>query len=203
MMFTASNISKTFKGRNVLDEVSLSLAPGASAVIVGRNGAGKSTLLSIFSGFLKPDSGEVKSEPVAYCPQFDDLFEDLTVGDNIKFWAKAHKSGENDITDYVSNVLGVNDYINKRVSVLSGGMKKSTAITCALTGGERVLILDEPFASLDIFYKGELLKVMKMLLSKGYCIIYTAHGTDEIHGLGSDVYSLSDGKLVRCYDGNY
>lgn len=183
---------KLYKGKTVLDNVDLSLSAGKSAVIVGRNGAGKSTLLSILAGYLRPDSGVVSGEKTAFCPQFDDLFEDLTVRDNYLFWSKAR--GASLGVDY-AEILGVNEYWNKRVKHLSGGMKKSVAIICALTGNEKVLILDEPFASLDIFYKKQLLTVFEQLLGRGISVIYSSHNIDEIMGLNSDIYTLSNGRL--------
>jgi len=198
-MITAKGISKNYGGKIVLDAVDLSVSNGESAVIVGRNGIGKSTLLSILAGFLHPNAGAVKKSPVAFCPQEDNLFDELTVGDNIKFWQAA---GDGEDIGWVIEALGVNEYMKKRVRHLSGGMKKCTAICCAISGQFETLILDEPFAGLDIFHKNALLLVFEKIKNDGKSVLYSSHNMDEIMGLDSTVYTLSNGKLSRfiCND---
>jgi len=197
-LITASDIFKSYGEKAVLSGINFTANSGESVVIVGRNGAGKSTFLSILSGYLRPDSGNVavSDRNVAFCPQRDNLFEELTVRDNILFWARAKGSelGFKDL-DFVE-LFGINEYAHKKVRYLSGGMKKSVAIICALSGGAEVLVLDEPFSGLDIFYKDVLLKAFDKLKSMGKCIIYTSHNIDEITGLDSKVYALTSGNLT-------
>ena len=204
-MIEASGISKSYGGRPVLSGIDFAAAPGESVVIVGRNGAGKSTLLSILAGFLRPDSGKVSAakENTAFCPQEDNLFEELSAADNLLFWARvraraapASAAMEDSTVTELSALFGVNEYKHKKVSQLSGGMKKCVAIICALSNNADVLILDEPFSGLDIFYKNTLLSAFGRLKSSGKCIIYTSHNIDEILGLDSKVYVLSGGKLT-------
>jgi len=199
-LIEAIGISKSYSKKTVLSDINFSAKACESVVIVGRNGAGKSTLLSILAGYLKPDKGYIftNKDKVAFCPQTDVLFEELTVADNILFWSKAN-SGSKDIQSSSSNLyelFEVAAYSGKRVSQLSGGMKKCVAITAALTNDANILILDEPFAGLDIFYKDILLSAFHALKSRGKTIIYTSHNTDEIMGLDSNIYALSEGKLA-------
>jgi ABC-type multidrug transport system ATPase subunit len=196
-LLNATNITKSYKNHKVLDSISLTASAGESVVIIGRNGEGKSTFLSILAGYLRADSGTVElgGHGVAFCPQHDNLFEELSVRDNLLFWARAKGSSlEPESMDY-STLLGVNEYLNKKVRNLSGGMKKCVAILCALSGGADVLILDEPFSGLDIVYKDVLLTAFDELKAMGKCIIYTSHNIDEITGLDSRIYALSGGKL--------
>ena len=211
-MITVTDISKSYGGKPVLDGVNFSASYGESAVIVGRNGSGKSTLLSILAGYLLPDKGTVTIScgKAAFCPQDDNLFEDLTVRDNILFWTRAQggsfaaQNAENLIVaepnapDLV-RLFGADAYLGKRVRHLSGGMKKSVAIICALTNNSPVFILDEPFSGLDIFYKSAILGALAKLKSMGKCIIYTSHNIDEIAGLDSQIYTLAQGKLSHMY----
>ena len=201
-MITAKNISKSYGGKSVLNDIDFAAAGGESVVIVGRNGAGKSTFLSILAGYLKPDSGcvEAAGGGVAFCPQQDNLFEELSVRDNLLFWERAKGRPVGSNIEELVRVLGINEYAKKKVRHLSGGMKKSVAIVCALSGGADVLILDEPFSGLDIFYKDELLKALEELRRSGKCIIYTSHNIDEIMGLDSKIYTLSGGKLAHIDD---
>ena len=199
-MITATGISKSYGTKPVLDSIDFHVAAGESAVIVGRNGTGKSTLLCILSGYLRPDAGAVTTAgngSVAFCPQHDNLFEELTVRDNLRFWARARGGPLRQNAPDFTKLLGVEEYAHKRIHQLSGGMKKSVAILCALTGNAPVLILDEPFSGLDIFYKNHLLSALDNLKHMGKCIIYTSHSLDEITGLDSAIYSLANGKLTH------
>ncbi|MCL2565410.1 MAG: ABC transporter ATP-binding protein [Defluviitaleaceae bacterium] len=195
-MIKAENISKSYAKALVLDGIDFTAGAGKSTVIVGRNGAGKSTFLSILAGFLQPDGGSVATNgKIAFCPQNDNLFEELTVKDNLLFWAKA-SGGSFDLDNLnLSGLFEVDKYIHKKICHLSGGMKKCVAILCALTVDAKILVLDEPFSGLDIFYKNILLKAFKELRSQGNCIIYTSHNIDEITGLDNTIYTLSNGKL--------
>jgi ABC-2 type transport system ATP-binding protein len=195
-MIIARGISKSYGRQVVLENVSFDISAGQSAVIVGRNGTGKSTLLSIFAGFLRPDSGSVVTDgkPVAFCPQDDRLFEELTVGDNLNFWGRV-SGGSGALARHFAQILGVDKFARKKIAHLSGGMKKSTAVCCALCGDPATLILDEPFAGLDIFHKNTLLAAFGQLKAAGKCILYSSHSIDEIVGLDSQIYTLANGQL--------
>jgi len=200
-LIEAVDISKSYKGKSVLDSVNFSLLTGESAVIVGRNGAGKSTFLSILAGYLRPECGQVSIDKknAAFCPQDDNLFDELTVKDNLLFWARACESSgsfNNEPAPNLAELFEVETYIHKKVRHLSGGMKKCVAIICALSNNADVLILDEPFSGLDIFYKNTLLSAFRRLKASGKCIIYTSHNLDEIMGLDNKVYTLTNGKLT-------
>ena len=197
-MIVAKGISKSYGRQVVLSDINFSAEAGESAVIVGRNGIGKSTLLTILAGFLRPDSGSVQcsEEIIAFCPQEDDLFEELTVRDNIRFWS-AISGGSNGSSRHFANILGVDAFAGKKISQLSIGMKKCTALCCALCGDPRLLILDEPFAGLDIFHKNALIAAFGQLIADGKCILYSSHSIDEITGLGSQIYTLANAKLTH------
>ena len=196
---SATNISKSYSKKRILDGIDFKAAGGESSVIVGRNGAGKSTFLSILAGYLRPDSGNVSISggEIAFCPQHDNLFDELSVKDNLLFWARA-KGRTFDLDSMnLADFFNVHEYAHKKVRHLSGGMKKCVAILCALSGGADILVLDEPFSGLDIFYKDILLKAIGELVSHGKCIIYTSHNIDEITGLDNKIYTLAGGKLTQ------
>ena len=197
-MITATGICKSYRKNLILNNINIEVSGSKSAVIVGKSGAGKSTLLGVLAGYLKPDAGKVNlhGKKVAFCPQTDDLFEELTVRDNLNFWKNARGADFNQETLSLAQSLEIPSYEHKRVSFLSAGMKKSVALICALSGSPRVLILDEPFTALDIFYKNALLQTLEELLKSGLCIIYTSHSADEIMGINSDIYTLSGGSLT-------
>lgn len=200
-MITATNLTKSYNKTTILNNINFSAAPGESIVIIGRNGVGKSTFLSILAGYLRADSGNVETsgQGIAFCPQQDNLFEELSVRDNLLFWSRAKSSPLAPEAIDFTDLLGVSEYMHKKVRHLSGGMKKCVAILCALSGGAEVLILDEPFSGLDIVYKDVLLKAFEQLKTMGKCIIYTSHNIDEIKGLESRIYAIFGGNLNEIH----
>ena len=195
-MIIAKHISKSYGRQMVLSDINFSVAAGESAVIMGRNGIGKSTLLTILAGFLRPDSGSVvcSEKTIAFCPQEDNLFEELSIRDNLKFWS-AVCGGSNALSRHFAYILGVEAFASKKISQLSTGMKKCAALCCALCGDPGVLILDEPFAGLDIFHKNALIAAFGQLKAEGMCILYSSHAIDEIIGLDSQIYTLANATL--------
>ena len=119
--------------------------------------------------------------------------------DNLLFWSRAKSSPLAPEAIDFTDLLGVSEYMHKKVRHLSGGMKKCVAILCALSGGAEVLILDEPFSGLDIVYKDVLLKAFEQLKTMGKCIIYTSHNIDEIKGLESRIYAIFGGNLNEIH----
>lgn len=197
-MIKAKGICKSYKNKIVLENIDFEMAAGGAAVIVGRNGSGKSTFLSILGGFLRPDTGNVEYLPgfVAFCPQENNLFDELSVNDNLRFWHAASDGNNNNVL-LLASMLGLDNHMRKKVKHLSGGMKKSLAICCAVSGDPYIVILDEPFAGLDIFHKKALLDVFRHLQAQGKTILYSSHSIDEICGLDADIYILVDAQLKR------
>lgn len=193
---TLNQLHKSYRQQVILSEVCAHFEPSHSYVIVGRNGVGKSTLLTLLAGLAKPDSGTVVSTGViGFVPQHDMLFESLKVKDNLNFWLAAHQQPWDTIAPYVA-MFGIDTYLNQRVKKLSGGMKKAVAICCGLTTAPTILIMDEPFAGLDVVYKDTLLQLVSQLKSQHKTVIYTSHNLDEIIGTDSHLYTLSQGQLT-------
>ena len=197
-MIIAKGISKSYGRQVVLSDIDFSISAGESSVIMGRNGIGKSTLLTILAGYLLPDSGSVDSggKTTAFCPQEDNLFEELTVRDNLRFWSAAC-GGSNALSRHFADILGVEAFARKKISQISAGMKKCVALCSALCGDPSVLILDEPFAGLDIFHKNALTLAFGQLKADGKCILYSSHAIDEVVGLDSQIYTLANAALSR------
>jgi len=208
-LITATNLVKTYKRETVLNHVSLSVQQGSATCVIGPNGSGKSTLLGILSGLLRADSGEVlfQGKPLAgqsallrqigFVPQQDSLFADLTVRDNLSFWAAAaHSSLARGLAIPAVAALGVKDMLRKPVEKLSGGMRRRTAIAAALLADPRLLILDEPFTGLDLSFKQELAQQLLLLKQGGITILYTSHNADEILPLSDTVCLLNGGRIA-------
>ncbi|MCL2857137.1 MAG: ABC transporter ATP-binding protein [Oscillospiraceae bacterium] len=201
---------KTYGARQILDGVSFAVEPGTACAIIGKNGCGKSTLLAVAASVLRPDSGRVllggkdpADQPelrkfLGYLAQGDSLFEELTVGENLRFWGSAaglHGSGVTD-NPFVE-LLGLNDFWQKRVSRLSGGMRRRTAICAALLGDPEYILLDEPFSGLDMLYRQELSAFLRKMCEMGKTIIYTTHSPEELADLGDTALLLQSGRILR------
>lgn len=170
-MIELTDVSFSYGKTKILKNLSLSVKAGECVVFAGPNGSGKSTALSIIAGVLRPDTGCVHIRgDVGFVPQGSALFEDMTVGDNLRFFAGLKKCALP-----AQLPFGVAQYLNTRVSKLSGGMKKQVSIACALLGEPSVILMDEPCASLDVEYREELIQLVTCAKKKGCAIIYVGH----------------------------
>ena len=215
-MLEVAHISKSYKKKLVLSDASFSAADGKCVGILGTNGTGKSTLLSILAGILKPDSGTSLWEGVdllkdakfrtrvqGYVPQGIPLFPELSALDNLSLWDAQKKSDlEASLSSGILQRLGIKDFIRTPVAKMSGGMKKRLSIACAVACNPKLLLLDEPSASLDIICKEQILDYLGEFCAKGGTAVLVTHDIQEIEFCDS-TYMLSDGKLESYnYSGN-
>ena len=199
-MLRLTDITKQYGKKNVLKGVSLNIEEGECVGIIGPNGSGKSTLLSIIVGALKPTSGNREVDgSIGYVPQENALIEELTVKDNLEFWAAASNKTVEQIFEmqYFKEVLGLDTMLNERVCNLSGGMKKRVNIGIALINDPQYIILDEPCSALDIIYKNEVVNYLMELKKANKSIIYTSHSGDEIEKLCDRMCILKQGTIVK------
>jgi len=149
----ARGICKTYGGRRILDDVSLSVSPGEAVAIIGENGAGKSTLMRICAGLIPPDSGEVSvSGRVGYCPQEPGLFELLSADDHLAMFAPALGLSRLEAIHQGHVLLSEFAFpLAQRAQCrhLSGGSRQKLNLALALLGGAQVLLLDEPYQGFD------------------------------------------------------
>lgn len=176
---TVENINKKYGNIQILKGVTFNAASGDCVCITGRNGCGKTTLLSILNGNLKADSGTVEiagdNKKIGYLPQTNPLIESATVKDNLKLWCTAQ-----DEFDKIADRFELRDHLKKKVSQLSGGMKRRLSLACAMTGNPGLLIMDEPTAALDIEYKKLIHLEMGKYIANGGLIIMVTHEKEEI-----------------------
>ena len=186
------NIHFSYGKRKILDNLSFSVKPGECIVLAGPNGSGKSTALAILAGVFRPDSGEVHTEgTIGYVPQGTALFEDMTVGDNIRFFAGTDQTASEKPLPF-----NIGQMWKKKVSRLSGGMKKRVSIACALLRSPRLLLLDEPCASLDVEYKAELTALVQDLKKRGCAIVYVSHDPLEVASLYDRLIYFGDATVT-------
>ncbi len=174
-MIRAEHLSFSYGKGTLIRDVRFEVRPGECLVLTGPNGSGKSTLLALIAGALKPQEGVIRAEgALGMVPQGTALFEDMTVEDNLLFFAGLNKTSVPDVLPF-----GLEQYRKKRVASLSGGSQKRVSIACALLGDPANLLLDEPCAGLDIAYRAELAELMMHLKEEGRCLIYVAHEPTE------------------------
>lgn len=185
-MLEIKNISFRYRRKMVLRDVSFSVGKGECFVLAGANGAGKSTLLSIIAGILKPGSGEVLCRgKIGYLPQGISLFEDMSVNDNLQFFAGLAKCS---IPEFLP--FSLEERRHEKVGKLSGGQKKQLSIACALLGNPEILLLDEPIASLDIVFRDEFLEMLCELKAQGMTIVYVGHDPAEFESICDSILFL-------------
>ncbi|MCL1987174.1 MAG: ABC transporter ATP-binding protein [Firmicutes bacterium] len=196
-MLSVENVHKKF-AKPILKGVTLQAKFGEVIGIAGKNASGKSTLLAIMAGILSADIGKITLDnlplesslnKIGYVPQETALFENLSVKDNLRFWAAAYGTNwENS-----KNILPWDDsFLKKKTKLLSGGMKKLVAISLACLGNPQILIMDEPSAALDIAFKQELLAIIRQFQQAGKIVIFTSHQPDELFWCDF-VYVINDG----------
>lgn len=206
-MIAVSNISKRYGKTNILKDVSFEASPGECICITGKNGSGKTTLLRILSGAMEADSGEIsfyghvtgagkKNRKDAffrkysgYVPQADPLMEELSVKDNLMLYGAGKWN-----MDSICSRYDLKDILNKKVSKLSGGMKRRLSLAVVLLKSPPLLILDEPTSALDMYYKKEIGKELEIHKKNGGIIIMVSHDIAEIEA-SSRVLNLEDGRL--------
>lgn len=198
-------MKKTYDGRVVLDVPSLSIGDGCLVSIVGRNGAGKTTLLETMGGLRAAESScisvngrDVANSPsamkqICFMPQRVEMFDDLTVEENVSFFAKLH--GLDDI-DPILSQLNLDAIRKKRYRKLSGGMKQRTCLACIICGDPKVLLLDEPMSSLDPSARREIWPILKNLAHDGMTIIATTHVVQEAIQYSDSLIVMRDGRVI-------
>ncbi|MDO5602840.1 MAG: ABC transporter ATP-binding protein [Oscillospiraceae bacterium] len=196
-MLSAEHLRVVFGRHTVLKDVSFSLPAAGCLGVAGPNGSGKSTLLAVLSGALSPSGGRcvLPAGRPAFVPQSPALFEDLTVAENLALFAKL--SGRKTPYDTRRLPLQTGDFLEKRVSRLSGGMKKRVSIAAALLGDPCALLLDEPCAALDIVQRDALLELVDQC-KKQIPVVYVGHDYGELSRVADTLLLLKDGHCLCC-----
>ena len=207
-MYKVIDICKSYADLKVLDNISIEFPENKVTCILGPSGCGKSTLLNIIGGILDKDSGQVigfKDASISFVFQEDRLIKWKSVKDNLRFVLKGKmdkKAIEETIDSYLKSV-NLLEYKNYYPNSLSGGMKQRISILRAFIYPSQVLIMDEPFKSLDVNNKRIVIDFFKKLQSveKRTCIIVT-HDIGEAMELADRIVILSDkpSRVVEVMD---
>jgi len=203
---------KDFPGVRAIDHLSFEVAPGEIFGIVGPDGAGKTTTMRILAGVLPPDAGtatvarDVVADPegvkhlISYMPQRFGLYEDLTVDENIRFYADLFGVRRHDREARAAELLkacGMSEFRGRIAGKLSGGMKQKLGLVCALIHTPRVLLLDEPTNGVDPVSRREFWAMLYSLVGQGVTVVNSTAYLDEAERCHR-VALLHQGRLLFC-----
>ena len=217
MNFKIKNVSLIIEGRSIVNNVSITVAPGEIVGLIGPNGAGKTTTFNLAVGNLKPDQGHILmndklvtklSLPIraklglGYLTQEASIFRNLTVKENIDLALQNSSLSSAAIRNRRENIINefnLNKFVDNYGYQLSGGERRRSEIARALSVGRKgpkYLLLDEPFAGIDPLAVNELKKIILKLSKSGVGILITDHNVRETLLITNKSYVLSEGKIL-------
>jgi len=203
-MLLAEGLGHAFGAVRALDNVSFTLQPGQTLAVFGPNGAGKTTLLKVLAGLIRPRTGRARIEggrrAVGWIGHQAQLYGQLTVSENLRFWAALYDvsepAGLRRASDLVSR-LGLQAYEHRLVRELSRGLVQRVAIARALIHDPRVLLLDEPFTGLDRTAAEEFRRLLAEQAAEGRITVLVTHNVEEGTELATDVAFMRGGRFVQ------
>ncbi|HMO65938.1 MAG TPA: LPS export ABC transporter ATP-binding protein [Verrucomicrobiota bacterium] len=213
-LLRTENLIKAYRGRRVVDGVSLEVAPGEIVGLLGPNGAGKSTTFNLVVGLVRPDAGRVQflgeditrlpmhrraRRGIGYLTQEPSVFRKLTVEENILAILETCRMGRQERAvrlRYLLDELDLAPLAKSRAYQLSGGEKRRLEITRALVTSPKLLLLDEPFAGIDPIAVHEVQKIMRRLRGQGLAILITDHNARETLKLVDRACLIVQGRVL-------
>ncbi|HEY5961383.1 MAG TPA: ABC transporter ATP-binding protein [Polyangiaceae bacterium] len=220
VVITTSGVSRSFRGKKALDDVSISVNAGELFGLVGPDGAGKTTLIRALAGLIGIDAGEVRvlgadplrspalRDAMGVMPQHYSLYGDLSVGENMRFFARLYSLSRKTYAERSERLLALTrlePFVDRRADALSGGMYKKLALACALLHEPQVLLLDEPTNGVDPVSRRELWQLLHEFVAVGMAVVISTAYMDEaarchrvclLHG-GKVLAKGSPARLVR------
>jgi ABC-2 type transport system ATP-binding protein len=208
-----AGLSKRFGEVRAVERLSFNVEPGEVFGLVGPDGAGKTTTLRMLAGVLTPDEGSVKvagcdvvrnpesaKHSFSYMPQRFGLYEDLTVDENIRFYADlfgVHKADRQRQSGRLLLAAGMKEFRGRLAGKLSGGMKQKLGLVCALIHTPKVILLDEPTTGVDPVSRRDFWKLLYALSTEGVAILTSTAYLDEAERCHR-VALLNHGRFLFC-----
>src|SRR3990170_1299382 len=183
-------LGKRFGSIEALSDVTLRVPPGRTYGLLGPNGSGKTTLIRLIVGLLRPTAGTLtvlgQAMPsrrilpdIGYMPQMAALYQELTVRENLAFFARIYGVATGSAVDEMLEVVGLSERAGSPVYSLSGGMRQRASLACALVHHPRLLLLDEPTVGVDPPLRVAFWQYFHRLNQEGITIIVSSHVMDE------------------------
>ncbi len=188
-----NHLTKRYGRLTALDRVTFSVPEGCMLGLIGPDGAGKTTLYQILTTLLNPDEGSATvvgldvvndyrklRTQIGYMPERFSLYPDLTVSENLQFFASLFGVDVKDNYDLIAPIFNqLKKFPNRKARALSGGMKQKLALSCALIHRPKVLLLDEPTTGVDAVSRSEFWDMLATLKAKGITILVSTSYMDE------------------------
>ena len=207
------SLTKSFPGVRAVDDLSFAVSAGEIFGLVGPDGAGKTTTLRMLAGVLTPDAGtalvagfDVTRDPeavkrhISYMPQRFGLYDDLTVDENIRFYADLFGVSAADRERHAARLLaaaGMSEFRARLAGKLSGGMKQKLGLVCALVHTPKVILLDEPTTGVDPVSRRDFWRILYSLLAEDVAILTSTAYLDEAERCHR-VALMHQGRLLFC-----
>jgi lipopolysaccharide export system ATP-binding protein len=216
MILRAENLIKIYKGRSVVNDVSVEVKQGEIVGLLGPNGAGKTTSFYMMVGLVPPDKGKIYLSDteltdlpmyrrsqlgVGYLPQEASVFRNLSVEDNIAAvleMTKLSKREQKDRLELLLAEFGLNRVRGSMGNVLSGGERRRTEIARALATDPKFILLDEPFAGIDPIAVEDIQRIVEKLKQRNIGVLITDHNVQETLSITDRAYLLFEGKILKA-----
>ena len=213
-VFSAKNIAKSFDKRVILRKIDIHLNKGEMLGLLGGNGAGKSTFMNIVLGLLKPDFGDIFLDRIkltnlpiherskigiGYLPQQTSIFRGLTVYENLLGIAqiiKKNSTVQKDIVEKLMAEFSITHLRDVKATALSGGERRRTEIARCLINNPKILLLDEPFAGVDLLSIQDIKQLLLKLQSRGCAVLVTDHNASQLLSVVDRAYVIANGIIV-------
>ena len=213
-ILAAKSISKSFDGKMVLRKIDIRLNQSEMLGLLGSNGAGKSTFMNIVLGLLKPDFGDIFLDNskltnlaihersklgIAYLPQQTSIFRGLTVYENLLAIAqivKKRTAEQKEVVEKLMAEFSITHLRNVKATALSGGEIRRCEIARCLINNPKVLLLDEPFAGVDLLSIQDIKGLLVRLQSRGCAVLVADHNASQLLSVVDRAYVIAHGTIV-------
>ena len=213
-MLKLDKISKK-AGVFTLSDIDFEIGNGDYFFLIGQSGSGKTMILEIIAGIIKPDSGNLilngnsiislppQKRNIGIVYQKPSLFPHMTVGENIAYPLKIRKYSKNLIGEkinFLADETGISHILHRRTDNLSGGEMQRVSIARTLATDPDILLLDEPFSSIDVQLKNGLMSLLRKLNQNNLTIIQVTHDYEEALALANKIAIIENGKIIQSGD---
>ena len=215
MILSARDISKSYRGRKVVNNISIAVNQGEIVGLLGPNGAGKTTSFYMIVGIIKPEQGDIfldkevissfpmyqrAQKGIGYLAQEESVFRKLSVEDNILGvleFSELSKNQQKEKAQQLMEEFGLINIRKNRGDLLSGGERRRTEIARALANNPNFLLLDEPFAGVDPIAVEDIQSIISVLKKKNIGILITDHNVQETLAITDRTYLMFEGKILK------
>ena len=215
MILKAKEISKSYRGRRVVDNISIEVNQGEIVGLLGPNGAGKTTSFYMIVGIIKPENGNIflddeiisnypmykrSQRGIGYLAQEESVFRKLSIEDNILGvleFSDLSKKEQKIKSEQLMEEFGLINIRKNRGDLLSGGERRRTEIARALANDPKFLLLDEPFAGVDPIAVEDIQSIISVLKNKNIGILITDHNVQETLAITDRTYLMFEGKILK------